>query len=62
VQHKQLLREKGGRAVCQRWEPPLQHPGWAPNVVPIRQPRPDSGLGFQVKVLKIFPVVPSSLG
>jgi hypothetical protein len=28
----------------------------------IRQSRPDSGLGFQVKVLKIFQVVPSSLG
>ena len=28
----------------------------------IRQCRPDSGLGFQVKVFKIFEVVPSSLG
>jgi len=28
----------------------------------IRQSRPDSGLGFRVKVLKIFQVVPSSLG
>ena len=28
----------------------------------IRQSRPDSGLGFHVKVLKIFQVVPSSLG
>jgi len=27
-----------------------------------RQPRPDSGLGFQVKVLQIFQVVPSTLG
>jgi hypothetical protein len=27
----------------------------------IRQPRPDSGLGFQVKVLNTFPVVSSSL-
>jgi len=27
----------------------------------IRQSRPDSGLGFQVKVLKTFQVVPSSL-
>ena len=27
-----------------------------------RQSRPDSGLGFQVKVLKTFQVVPSSLG
>ena len=28
----------------------------------IRQSGPDSGLGFQVKVLKMFLVVPSSLG
>ena len=28
----------------------------------IRQSRPDSGLGFQVKVFKPFSVVPSSLG
>ena len=28
----------------------------------IRQPRPDSGLGFQVKVLKLFNVVPSEGG
>ena len=28
----------------------------------IRQSRPDSGLGFRVKVLKTFEVVPSSLG
>jgi len=28
----------------------------------IRQPRPDSGLGFQVKVLETFQVVPSLLG
>jgi len=28
----------------------------------IRQPRPDFGLGFQVKVLETFPVVPTSLG
>jgi hypothetical protein len=27
----------------------------------VRQPRPDSGLGVQVKVLKTFQVVPSSL-
>ena len=27
-----------------------------------RQSRPDSGLGFQVDVLEIFEVVPSSLG
>ena len=28
----------------------------------VRQSRPDSGLGFQVKVPKTFQVVPSSLG
>ena len=28
----------------------------------IRQPRPESGLGSQVEVLKTFEVVPSSLG
>ena len=28
----------------------------------VKQSRPDSGHGFQVKVLKIFQVVPSSLG
>jgi len=28
----------------------------------IRQPRPESGLGFQVKDLEIFSVVPSALG
>jgi len=28
----------------------------------IRQPRPDSVLGFQVKDIKIFQVVPHSLG
>jgi len=28
----------------------------------IRLSRPDSGLGFEVKVLKPFQVVPSSLG
>ena len=28
----------------------------------IRQSRPDSGLGFQVKVVHTIPVVPSSLG
>ena len=32
------------------------------NMAHIRQPRPDSGIGFQVKVLKPFSVVPSSLG
>ena len=32
------------------------------NVVHILQSRPDSGLGLQVKVLKIVLVVPSSLG
>ena len=32
-----------------------------PNLAHIRQSRPDSGLGFQVKVLKIFQDVPSSL-
>jgi len=31
------------------------------NVAHIRQSRPDSGLGFQVKVLKTFKDVPSSL-
>ena len=28
----------------------------------MRQSRPDSGLGFHVKVLKVFNVIPSSLG
>ena len=32
------------------------------NMAQIRQTRPDSGLGFQVKVLKTFEVVPPSLG
>ena len=32
------------------------------NMEHIRQSRPDSGLGFQVKVRKTFQVVPSSLG
>ena len=32
------------------------------NVAHIRQSRPDSGLGFQAKVLKMFQVAPSSLG
>ena len=32
------------------------------NLANIRQPRSDYGLGFQVKVLKTFEVVPSSLG
>jgi hypothetical protein len=32
------------------------------NSVHIRQPGPDSGLGMQVKALKPFRVVPSSLG
>ena len=32
------------------------------NMAYIRQSRPDSGLGFQVKVLEIFQVVSSSLG
>ena len=32
------------------------------NVAPIRQSRPDSGLGFQVRVLETISVVPSSLG
>ena len=32
------------------------------NVAHVRQSRPDSGLGFQVNVLKITRVVPSSLG
>ena len=31
------------------------------NMVHARQSRQDSGLGFQVKVLKMFPVVPSLL-
>ena len=33
-----------------------------PNMPQLRQPRPDSGLGFQVKVLHTFQVVPASLG
>jgi len=32
------------------------------NIAHTRQSRPDSGLGFQVKRLEIFKVVPSSLG
>jgi len=32
------------------------------NMAHVRQSRPDSGLGFQVKVLKPFKVVPFSLG
>ena len=32
------------------------------NMAHIRQSRPDSGLGFQVKVLKTLKVVPSLLG
>ena len=32
------------------------------DVAHIRQSRPDSGLGFQVKVRKTFQVVPYSLG
>jgi len=32
------------------------------NMARKRQSRPDFGLGFQVKVLKTFEVVPSSLG
>ena len=32
------------------------------NMAHIRQSRPDSGLGFQVKILTPFHVVPSSLG
>jgi len=32
------------------------------NVAHTRQPRPDSGRGFQVQVLKTFQVVPDSLG
>ena len=32
------------------------------NMAHIRQSRPDSGLGFQVHVLTLFEVVPSSLG
>ena len=31
------------------------------NIAHVRQSRPDSGLGFQVKVLKFFLIVPSSL-
>ena len=32
------------------------------NMARVRQSRPDSGLGFQVKVLETFQVVSSSLG
>ena len=32
------------------------------NIAHIKQSRPDYGFGFQGKILKIFPVVPSSLG
>ena len=32
------------------------------NMAHMRQSRPDSGLGFQIKVLKTFSVVPSWLG
>jgi len=31
-------------------------------MAPTRQSRPDSGLGFRVKVLKTFEVIPASLG
>ena len=34
----------------------------ATNMAHIRQSRPDSGLGFQAKVLETFSAVPSSLG
>ena len=34
----------------------------AANIAHIRQSGPDSAVGFQVKVLKPFQVVPSSLG
>jgi len=34
----------------------------AERICHIRQSRPDSGLGFQAKVLENFQVVPSSLG
>ena len=33
-----------------------------PNMAHIRQSRPDSGLGFQVKFVKTFQVVPFALG
>jgi len=36
--------------------------GCRANMAHIRQSRPDSGCGFQVKVLKTFQVFPSSLG
>ena len=42
--------------------PRASHPSCRANLEPISQSRPDSGLGFQVKVLKIFKGVPSSLG
>ena len=40
---------------------PLVFPNRA-NVAHVRQPRPDSGHGFQVQVLNSFKVAPSSLG
>ena len=41
---------------------PLRSGRCQANVAHIRQPRPDSGLGVQVKVLQTLQVVPSSLG
>ena len=35
---------------------------WRANMAHMRQSRPDSGLGVQVKVLEAFQVVPSLLG
>jgi len=47
--------------------PPVPHQGTPSrrcraNMAHTRQPRPDYGLGFQVKSLEIFQVVPYSLG
>ena len=41
---------------------PLSSEYGTSNMAHLRQPRPDSGLAFQVKGMKSFLVVPSSLG
>jgi len=44
-----------------RREHPAMHPPPSANMAHIRQSRPDSGRGFQSKVLETFRVVPSLL-
>ena len=53
---------EAGRVVSEAWGGFTAPPRWKANTAHITLSRPDSGRDFQIKVLKTFQGVPTSLG